>query len=261
MSTYQSKFKLNGKSAVVTGGTGLIGREVVTAFSEAGAKVIVADIDQQGGEELTALLRAKDYHVEFINFDITDIEGLQAKVSEVCQQCNVDVWVNCAYPRTSDWGSKVEDITAESWRKNVDMHLNSYSLSTKYVAESMKEMGGSIINLNSIYGIVGADFSVYQNTEMTMPMAYSAIKGGLANLTRYLASYFGPSNIRINSLCAGGVQDRQPQQFIEEYSKKTPLGRMAKADEIASAALFLASDASSYITGSSLVVDGGWTAI
>ena len=119
---------------------------------------------------------------------------------------------------------------------------------------------GSIVNMNSIYGLLGQDLSVYEKTSMTENMVYSIIKGGLVNLTRQMASYYGKFNIRINTVCPGGVEDlKQTATFKKNYSKKTPLKRLAKSHEVASAILFLSSDASTYITGTSLIVDGGWT--
>jgi NAD(P)-dependent dehydrogenase (short-subunit alcohol dehydrogenase family) len=122
-----------------------------------------------------------------------------------------------------------------------------------------KQEQGVILNFSSIYGVVGPNFNIYEGTEMTMPAAYSAIKGGIVNFTRYLAAYYGKYNIRVNCISPGGVSDNQNENFIKEYNKLTPLGRMAMPDEIAKAALFLISDESSFITGHNLIVDGGWT--
>ncbi len=126
----------------------------------------------------------------------------------------------------------------------------------------MKEQcRGSIINMGSTYGVVGNDFTVYEGTDITGPMAYAAVKGGIVNLTRYLASYFGKYNVRVNTMCPGGIFDHQNSVFVRNYENSTPLKRMGRPDEIASAVLFLASEAASYITGATVMVDGGWTAI
>ena len=122
-------------------------------------------------------------------------------------------------------------------------------------------MYGSIINIASIYGVVGPDFTVYDKTSLTMPAGYSAIKGGLINLTRYMASYFGPNNIRVNCVSPGGIFDNQDINFVKNYMKKVPLGRMGLPEDIAPSVAFLLSDDSKYITGQNLIIDGGWTAI
>jgi NAD(P)-dependent dehydrogenase (short-subunit alcohol dehydrogenase family) len=262
MIDYVNKFSLTGKRAIVTGGAGLIGSEIVTALAQARSRVVVADIEEAKAKHLVEELVLAGLDAQYAYFDITDMEHLQGHITGlISRPGDIDIWVNCAYPRTSDWGKRVEEVSLESWRKNVDMHLNSYAMASKYVAEEMKARGGTIINFGSIYGVLGGDFTVYEGTEMTPPMAYAAIKGGIINLSRYLASYFGGYNIRVNSVCPGGVFDNQNPIFVENYSKKTPLKRMAKAEEIASVVLFLVSDAASYITGATIMVDGGWSAI
>lgn len=262
MIDYMGKFSLAGKNVVVTGGAGLIGREIVIAFAQAGGRVVIAEVDEEKGKGLADELTRMGLSAEYAFFDITDIERLNEEIGGLSLRLGyIDVWVNSAYPTTSDWGRKVESISPESWRKNVDMHLNGYAMASKYAAEGMKERGGSIINLGSIYGVLGGDFNLYKGTEMTLPMAYAAIKGGIINLSRYLATYFGEYNIRVNSVCPGGVFDDQPATFVERYSMKTPLKRMALPEDVASTVLFLASDAASYITGATIMVDGGWSVV
>src|SRR3989338_6692760 len=263
MNNYLQKFVLQDKKAIVAGGAGLIGSEIVSALAQAGARVLIADNDEAKGNQLVDDLKKRHLSVEFIYFDIADLEHLEKNIKDLVDFLKgIDVWVNTAYPRTLDWGKKVEELSLKSWRENVDMQLNSSALSSKYVAEHMKAKGGSIVNLGSIYGVVGGDFSIYEKTAVPpVSMIYSAVKGGLVNLGRYLAAYFGPYKIRVNTVCPGGVFDNQDKKFVENYSKKVPLRRMALAEEIASVVLFLASDASSYMTGNTVMVDGGWTAI
>jgi NAD(P)-dependent dehydrogenase (short-subunit alcohol dehydrogenase family) len=142
------------------------------------------------------------------------------------------------------------------------MHLNGYFLCSRIALEQMrKQRSGSLVNMSSIYGHLGPDFGVYDGTDMTMPAAYSAIKGAITNFTRYLASYYGKSNVRVNSISPGGVFANQPESFVSAYEKKVPLGRMATPKDIVAAVHFLLSDESSYITGQNLVVDGGWSII
>ena len=237
-------FSLKGKVIVVTGGYGLIGTQLVKGLSEFGATVYIADIH------------------EIPMMDISDIDSIKNFIKYILsKEKKIDVWINCAFPRTEDWSTKFEDVKEESLKKNIDMHLNGYILCCQEIVKQMKKQkNGVIINFGSIYGVVGPDFSVYDGTDMTMPMAYSAIKGGIVNFTRYLATYCAKDGIRVNCVCPGGILDKQPKSFIERYSKRTPMGRMGNPEEIAGPIIFLASDASSYVTGHILMVDGGLTA-
>ena len=260
---YLSKFSLKGKVAYVTGGLGLIGSEISKAFASAGATVVILDIETDKDNQRVKKIQSKEHKIFFEYCDITDLKKIETKIdSFISKYSQIDIWVNCAYPITEDWGNKVENLSLDSWRKNIDFHLNSYAWFSKEVALRMKKKeSGVIINIGSIYGVVGSDFTIYEGTEMTTPMAYSAIKGGIINFSRYLASYFGKYNIRINNVCPGGILANQNPIFIKNYNKRVPLKRMGKPDEIASVVLFLASDAASYITGETIMVDGGWTAI
>ncbi len=261
MADYLKYFSLQGKKAFVSGACGLIGREIAEALAQAGAVVVALDIDEAKGVPLEKSL-PNGGSVIFRKFDITDLDHLKANIDSLVSEFGrIDIWVNSAYPRTADWGARVEDITVDSWRKNVDMQLNTYALSSKYAAELMKANGGSIINLGSTYGVVGGTFGIYEGTAISpVNMIYAAIKGGVVNMTRYLATYFGRYNVRVNSVCPGGVYDRHDKTFSNNYNKHVPLQRMAKPEEIACAVLYLASDAASYVTGEILMVDGGWTA-
>lgn len=263
MNSISEKFSLKNKTAFVSGGAGLIGKEVVRALGEAGAKVILLDVNEKNGKKIAEKLKRKKLDVIFELFDATDLGQIDNKLDQLAKKYRkIDVWVNSSFPRTSDWGEKIENVSLESFSKNVEMHLNSYSWISRRVCLIMKKQkGGSLINFGSIYGVVAANFNIYDGTKMTSAFAYSAIKGGVINLGRYLASYFGEYGIRVNSICPGGIFDNQDKIFVKNYSKQTPLKRMGKPEEIASAAVFLASDAASYITGATIMVDGGWTAI
>ncbi len=266
MIDYLQKFRLNGKTAFVVGGLGLIGREVSIAFANAGAKTIVLDVESEKGQLLEKEINKKGYNVNFKSFDCTDMKQLDNNFSAMLNENGCpDIFINCSYPRTKDWGkNSFRDITLESYRENVDIHMNSYTWLARLAAEAMTKNGngGSIIQLGSIYGMVGQDLIVYEGTDMRENMSYAAIKGGITNLTRQMASYYGKHNIRVNTLCPGGIKDDdQDPLFVKNYCKKTPLKRMGNPEEIATAALFLASDAASYITGATIMVDGGWTAI
>lgn len=244
-------FSIKNKVIVVTGGNGLLGKKMVTTLRNQGAIVIVADIFFH------------DKNENDIVMDITDEQSVSKGITAILNQHNqIDGWVNNAYPRTQDWGTKFEQIPLESWRKNVDMHLNGYFLCCQIVLEQMKKQGfGSLINMSSIYGLVGPDFTLYEGTEMTMPGAYAAIKGAVNNLTRYLASYYGKYQIRVNTVSPGGIFDNQPEKFVNKYIEKVPMKKMGQPKDIVAAVYFLLTDEASYITGHNLVVDGGWSAI
>lgn len=242
---------LERKVIVVTGSSGLLGNRLIERLKSMGAEAVGLDIN----------IKNQSDHEFYV--DISDEHSVNTSVQRIIKKFGkIDGWVNNAYPRTSDWGNKFEDIEVDSWRKNVDDHLNGYFICCKAVLEQMKNQKyGSLINMSSIYGLLGPDFSVYGDTGMTMPAAYAAIKGGLNNLTRYLASYYGPHNIRVNTISPGGVFDNQPSQFVEKYNKRVPMRRMATTEDIMPSIIFLLSEEASYITGHNLVVDGGWTII
>jgi NAD(P)-dependent dehydrogenase (short-subunit alcohol dehydrogenase family) len=253
---YKGLFSCENKVALVTGGAGLIGKEIVTGLHEFGAKVYVADIDRDKAEGLT-----KD-KIRFKYLDITSEDSINNAVSEIVkEEGRIDIVVNSAYPQTRDWGAKFEDIKFDSLKENLTSSLGGLFICCRAVAEQMKKQGGgALINIASIYGVTAPDFSIYKGTEMTMPAAYAAIKSGVIALTKYIATYYGMHNVRANSISPGGIYDGQPGPFVERYSQKTPLGRMGKPHEVVGAVIYLASDASSYVTGENLMVDGGWTA-
>jgi len=258
---YENLFSVKNKVVVITGGVGLIGQNLTAGFVQLGAKVYILDNNSDGAIKLISKLNNNSL-VNFIKTDITNEMEIERAINQIlsCEK-KIETWINCAYPRTDDWGTEFEEVKYESWRKNVDMHLNSYFICCQKIAKVMKKQKyGSIINFGSIYGVVGPKFSIYEGTNMTMPVAYSAIKGGIVNLTRYLATYLGKYNIRVNAICPGGIYDNQNSHFVNNYNANTPIGRMGRPDEMVGPAIFLASEASSYVTGHILMVDGGWTA-
>lgn len=260
MTNYLEKFSLKKQTVFVTGGMGLIGREIVHALMQAEGNVVILDVNDEVGEKFKHELKKSGYLVNYEHFDVTDLKKIDKRVDGLHKKYGrIDVWVNAAYPRTSDWGDKLENVNIISWQKNIEIHMNSYCWISRKVCLIMKKQknGGSLINFGSIYGVVAPDFNIYKGTDMTTPAAYAAIKGGIINFTRYLASYFGKYNVRVNNICPGGVYNKQNKQFIDNYSRKTPLSRLGKPEEIATATLFLASDASSYVTGATIMVDGG----
>ncbi len=243
---------LKDKIIIVTGGSGLIGKE------------LIADINRKGGKSINADIGVEtNLKSGTIRMDITNDQSIQTGIDQIIAEFGrIDGLVNNAYPRTKDWGTKFEDIEPASWRSNLDMQLNSYFVCCQKVLQVMAMQNyGSIVNIASIYGVVGNDFTLYEEYGGTSPAAYSAIKGGLINFTRYLASYFGKKGIRVNCVSPGGIFDHQHPSFISRYEAKVPMRRLGNPDDIAPAVSFLLSDEAKYITGQNLIVDGGWTAI
>ena len=243
---------LNGKVIIITGGNGLIGKSLVNKIISENAICINADLHNQTTVDLSNVI-----------CDVTNDKSIDNTINLVLEKYGkIDGLVNNAYPRTEDWGDKFEKISIDSWKSNIDMQLNSVFVFCQKVLPHMElNKNGSIVNIGSIYGTVGPDFNVYNNTDLTMPAAYSAIKGGVINFTRYLSSYYGKNKIRVNCVSPGGIFNNQPIEFVKNYENKVPMKRMGTPEDISPAVSFLLSDDSSYITGQNLIIDGGWTTI
>jgi NAD(P)-dependent dehydrogenase (short-subunit alcohol dehydrogenase family) len=254
---------LDGRTAIVTGGFGLIGKAVSSALAARSARVTILDSSADRWPGIESEFRAAALDVAFRQADVSELETIPDFVEDCDTSVGgADVWVNCAYPRTDDWGDGPETAGAANWSANVNLQMTSTCLVSSEIAKHMaSRQGGSIINIASIYGVVAPDFAVYDGTDMTTPPAYSAIKGGIIAYSRYLASYWGAKGVRVNTVCPGGVFADQPKSFVDAYCRRTPLGRMATPQDIAGPVAFLASDAAGYMTGATLMVDGGWTAL
>ena len=257
-------FDLKNKTVIITGGAGLIGSAFSGECARCKANVVVVDIDEKKGNELVEQIKkeTENSNIMFQRCDITNTNDILNLIDMTLNKFGkIDALVNNAYPRNKNYGRKFEDIIYEDFCENVNMHLGGYFLITQQVAKVMiKQNHGNIVNMASIYGFSVPRFEIYEGTDMTMPVEYAAIKGGIINLTKYLASCLGKYNIRVNSISPGGVFNNQPESFVKKYSEKVVLGkRMANTDDIVGVLIFLLSNASKYITGQNIVVDGGWS--
>ncbi len=242
----------------------MIGRAFSKACAEGDANIIIVDTDEEKGMKLAGKIKkeTKNKNVIFQKCDISDEDNIKDLIEIVLRKFKkIDALVNNAYPRNKNYGRKMEDVSYKDFCENVNWHLGGYFLIAQKIAKVMKKQNyGNIINMGSTYGFSAPKFEIYQGTSMTTPVEYSAIKGGIINLTRYMASYLGKYNIRVNSISPGGVFDGQPKSFVKKYSEKVILGkRMANTDDLTGVLIFLLSEASRYITGQNIVVDGGFT--
>lgn len=260
----KSRFDLDGNVVVITGGAGLVGRGFVKAVVENGGTAIIADIDATAGKNIQAELASQlgTDRIEFTRVDISSRESIRAMIGTVLDRHGtIDALVNNAYPRNKNYGRKFEEVTYEDFCENMNLHLGGYFLMSQEVSRVMVEQKrGVIVNIASIYGFMAPRFDLYENAGFTSPVEYSAIKGGLLSLTKYLASYLGKHGIRVNAMSPGGVHDNQPESFVARYCAKTlTANRMAEPDDLNGALAFLLSDASRYITGQNIVIDDGWS--
>ena len=271
----QEKFDLTGCVAVVTGGVGLLGAEFCKTLVEAGAAVAVVDLNESALQEAADTLTKNGYRSLAVPTDITKPHSVNAMVDKVMSTFGrLDILVNSAAldPKFDPDAIKkgitpgaFEDYPLDQWNAALNVNLTGMFLVTQACAKQMlsQDKKGSIINICSTYGLNGPDQSIYiQDGERVAfkPVYYTVTKAGVLGFTKYLAAYYAGTDIRVNALTPGGVFNNHEDYFVKNYSAKTILGRMAKKDEMNGALLFLASEASSYMTGNNLIVDGGWTA-
>lgn len=251
MKTIKQLMDLSGRKALITGGTGHIGSTCCDTLRELGARVAVLDLEPTG--ELS------------FPCDLRDETSTRRSVQEAVKKMNgLDILIHCAaYVGTTKvpgWTVPFEEQKVSAWDEALRVNLTSAFVLTQESQKALEQSGhGSIILFSSIYGIVGPDMRLYAETDMANPAGYNVSKGGILQLTRYLASVFAPK-IRVNAISPGGVWRDQPKVFQKRYVERTPLNRMATEEDMKGAVAFLTSNLSQYVTGQNIVVDGGWTA-
>ncbi|TLU55316.1 MAG: SDR family oxidoreductase [Chlorobium sp.] len=264
MSTIKELMNLTGRRALITGATGGLGKVMADTLAELGADLVLVDRPESDFETPCTIL-AERWGVNVEHY-CCDLE-LQEQRTELIAWLKsggkgLNILINnAAFVGTSDlqgWAVPFEEQTVDTWRRALEVNLTAVFDLCKGLTPLLKVAdGASIINIASIYGMYGPDWSLYEGTSMSNPAAYGASKGGLIQFTRWLATTIAPS-VRVNAISPGGVFRNQPEAFVQRYEAKTPLGRMAIEDDFCGVVAYLASDMSKYVTGQNLVVDGGW---
>jgi len=264
MKSINELFDLSGRVALVTGGAGHLGGVIGEALAECGASVGLLDL-----KPLDSILSGlpsveRGAHVAFQTNLLNEEDVLEVPSRVVKEMGRLDILVNCAALVGSDdlkgWVEPLENQSLRTWRDALEINLTAPFALIKASIPKIRESGnGSIVNIGSIYGLLGPDWSIYNESDVRgTPAAYGVSKGGLLQLTRWLATSLAP-DIRVNSIVPGGIERKTSTRFRKEYEKRTPMGRMGKEEDFKGAISYLASDASSYVTGQSIVVDGGWS--
>jgi NAD(P)-dependent dehydrogenase (short-subunit alcohol dehydrogenase family) len=259
---YKEKFDLSGKVAILTGGTGLIGTAFGEGLAESGCKVVICDIDQKSCDNRARVLE-KEFGVGCVGIaaDVSNKSDVERLLTEVLKKFEkVDILVTSHQNKTANFFEKFEGYPEKDWDDIISVNLKGVFLCCQIIGKQMLKQGyGNIINIASTYGVVSPNQEIYKGTKIGSPAAYSASKGGVIALTKYLATYWADKNIRVNAISPHGVFNNHEKKFVENFSKKSPLKRMSYKEEVVGALIFLASDASSYVTGHNLMVDGGWS--
>ena len=267
MKTIQILQDLSGRSALVTGGAGYIGLCICETLMELGANVSVVDLDEDACRKRVSYLNAlgRPGKAFSIPGDLSSPDETRTAVQNSAKiMGGMDILVHAAaFVGTTEvpgWAVPFEQQTLSAWDAAIRINLSSVLILAQAARDCLTSSGrGSIILISSIYGMVGPDYRLYANTSMEMPAGYAASKGGLLQLSRYLATVMAPA-VRVNTISAGGIFRNQPEVFVNRYIERTPLKRMGTEEDLKGAVAFLAGDSSSYVTGSNLVLDGGWTA-
>ncbi len=270
-------FKLNNKIIIVIGGRGYLGRDFCQKLSSQGATVISADLPNLSNAAEKSSSKVQKHNIKQVDVDVTDRKSIISVIDDIIRRYKrIDTLVYSVTSKPKDFYAPFTECSLEGWREVIKVELDGLFLATQEVGKTMeKQNSGNLILLSSIYGVIGNDQRIYENSNLSelytnnesqdenkiySHSVYPVVKGGVISLTRYLASYWGEKNIRVNSISPGGVfHEKENEIFVKKYSKKVPLGRKANVDEISGAVVFLASDESSYINGQNIIVDGGFT--
>jgi NAD(P)-dependent dehydrogenase (short-subunit alcohol dehydrogenase family) len=251
-------FDLTGRVALVTGGAGMFGRQIVEALAEAGARTFMASRNLEKLQAQAEIFRQTGLNVETLQYDQSSEESIRQLHRQITDAAGcVDILVNNSVLRPMrDWSGTVAEFA-----KSMEVNATGLFAVSQVFGDAMAERGqGSIINVGSIQGMVGPDYSLYEGLNMMTPPDYFFHKGGMLQLTQYAASKLGPRGVRVNAITPGGFFNNQDPRFVERYNARTFLGRMANDTDLKGVVVFLASDASAYVTGANFVVDGGYTA-
>lgn len=270
--SYRDRFDLRGKVAIVTGGAGILGQHFCAGLAESAATVAVVDLHEGKAKEL-ALALSDRYKVGAIGIgcDVSNPQSVQAMVARVVSEYGeINVLHNNAAGKSDDldaFFAPFEEYSLDQWRKIMAVNLDGMFLVAQAVGKQMvaQGKGGSIIQTASIYGLMAPDHRIYEGSfylgrQINTPAVYTASKAAVIGLTKYLATYWADKGIRVNTLTPGGTESGQNDEFNRRYSARIPMNRMATAQEMVGALLYLASDASSYVTGQNIIVDGGLSA-
>jgi NAD(P)-dependent dehydrogenase (short-subunit alcohol dehydrogenase family) len=254
---------LNGRVSLITGGGGHLGTAMASALAEHGCRVALVDRDLERLVEAASLIGIDENDCFYCDLEC-EVSRCSLAERIVEHFGGIDILVNNAAfvgdSSLTGWATSFEQQSMETWRRAIEVNLTAPFHLVQLFANHLKASGaGSVINIASIYGILGPDWSLYQETGMSNPAGYAASKGGLVQLTRWLATTLSPQ-VRVNAISPGGIERGQPNSFTERYIARTPLGRMGREEDFAGIVKFLASDASSWVTGQNFVIDGGWSA-